>query len=553
MSSLPSSPDPATDSSVVTLHQLHARIAELEASLEQSAREKSSWAQNKRLLQLVADHVDDLFAVVDCHGRRIWNNQAYEHLLGYAPEDLQGSYSFMEIHPDDQMKVAAAFADTMQNGTSERIEYRMQHKNGDWVLLESRSRAIYDDEKRVQYIILVARDISRRNLQEQERAKDNQLETLSVVAKGVAKEFNTIISAMHSHVTAARQVAPAGTAVAGRLTEAERAALRANEIMQRLSYVIDDENAPRHEIPPGVLLQEIAGQVTRHSLGRCEFLMPADLRQIFGEENAVRVLFTEILTNAAQALKTHGVIRVLGENLVISPEQSTGEAAVKPGRYVAIHIMDQGIGIAETNRPHVFDPYFTTKPNSLGMGLTTALSIAKRHGGNIRVTSTENVGTTVSVLLPTTESEVSPILPTTRVSHPSQSSAEKAKGTVLIMDDEPLVCEFAATAFEHLGYTPTITNDGARAIEVYAKAKFKGTPYNFVFLDLIVPHGVSGMDAYMVLLKMNPDVRVIIVSGNVDHPLMKEPEKHGISAAMKKPYTIEGLQKVLKQLEEAAE
>lgn len=536
---------------VATVRQLEARIAELEASLEQNAREKSSWAQNKKLLQLVADHVDDLFAVVDCHGRRIWNNQAYHQLLGYSPEELQGSYSFMEIHPDDQMKVAAAFADTMQNGTSERIEYRMQHKNGDWIMLESRSRAIYDDESRVQYIILVARDVSKRNRLEEERAKDNQLETLRVVSKGVAKEFNTIISAMHSQITAARQVAPAGTAVAGRLTEAERAALRANEVMQRLSYIIDDETAPRHEIPPAALLQEISGQVTRQGLGRCEFLMPADLRHIFGEEDAVRVLFTEVLNNAVQALKTHGVVRIMGENLVITPEQAHGEAGVKAGRYVAIHIMDQGVGISETNRSRVFDPYFTTKPNSLGMGLTTALSIAKRHGGNIRVNSTDNVGTTVSVLLPTTEFEISPNVSASRVAHPVRESSEKPKGTVLIMDDEPLVCEFAATAFEYLGYTPTVTHDGARAIEAYAKAKFKKTPFDFVFLDLIVPHGVSGMDAYMVLLKMNPQIRVIVVSGNVDHPLMKEPEKHGIKAAMKKPYTIEGIQKVLKTLESA--
>lgn len=549
-----SDPNPATppldiESMLQAVRLMETRITELESNLEAGAREKSSWEKDRKLLRLVADHVEDLIAIVDCHGRRIWNNQAYSKILGYDPKELEQSYSFLEIHPDDQMTVASAFADTLQKGFSDPIEYRMQHKDGSWVNFESRSRAVHDSEKRVEYVILVARDITERSRVEEEKAQSSQIKTLSVVAQGIASEFNDIITAMREHINAARQAAPPGTPVLSRLTEAERSSLRANEVMQRLSYIIGKDSGPRRAISPAPLLQDIAAKVTRLTPARCEFLLPNDLREILGEEDALRVVFSEILTNAAQAMKTHGVIRVLGENIVISPDQNKAEAGLAPGRYVAIHIMDQGQGIPHDVRPHIFEPYFTTKPHAIGMGLTTALSIVKRHGGNIWVKSTQNVGTTVTILQPApadAEPAITPAEPTLAAT-PS-ATVKKNKGTVLIMDDEPLVCEFASAAFDQLGYTVTVTNDGARAIEAFAKARFKGTPFDLIFLDITVPNGVGGFDAYLVLHKMNPEIKVIMVSGNSDHPVMKEPAKHGIKATLRKPYTPDSIQKAIQSL-----
>lgn len=529
------------------IQQLETRIAELESTLEQGAREKTSWEHDQKLLRLVADNVDDLIAIVDCHGRRIWNNRAYFELLGYAPDELQGSYSFLEIHPDDQMKVAAAFADTMQHGSSGRVEYRMQHKNGSWMTLESHSRAIYDSEHRIESIILIARDISARNLAEEERAKASRIETLSVVARGIAGEFNGIISEMSRYVAAARKTTPPGTPAAERLGEAERVALKSGDIMQRLSYIMNSEERPKREIAPAHLLQTAAAKAARNTLARCEFLLPQDLHPLLGEEDALRQLFEGIVVNAAQATKSHGVIRVLGENLTITEAKGAANG-LSPGQYVAINILDQGEGISPAHRARAFDPYFTTKPGATGMGLTTSLAIAKQHGGNIWIQSTENVGTTVTVILPAAlPQELKPSEPSA-MSTQGESTPEQPKGTVLIMDDEPVVCEFAATAFSALGYTPTVTKDGARAIEAYAKARFKGHPYDVVFLDLLVPNGVGGIDAYKTILQMNPAARVILVSGSVDHPIMRNPSLHGVKTTMRKPYTKDNIQKALAAL-----
>lgn len=537
---------PSMDSVMELVEKFEQRIAELEQSLEVGAQEKRSWEQDKKLFQLVADHVEDLIEVVDSQGRLIWNNRAYDRVLGYQDDEQHGGNSMLNVHPEDQIRVAGAFADTLKNGSGARIEYRMRHNSGSWVTLESQGRAVHDDAGNIEYVILVARDISSRKAIEEERAKNRRIETVNAMAQGIAQEFNDVISGMRGYISSARQVAPPGTPVLERLREAERVAQRAGEIMQRLSFMTNkgDAQAARKVLAPGPLLREIATETTRNTVARCEFLLPDSLYPIGGEEESIRRVLDGILTNAAQSMKSLGVIRVIAENITILPGRGDNYG-VEPGHYVRINIMDQGEGISEGNLPRIFDPYFTTRPNGVGLGLTTALSIVKRAKGNILVQSTLNVGTTVTILWPC--ESPSALVTEPEISKPSQP-VQTIRGTVLIMDDEPLVREFAAAAFQHLGYEVTLTNDGAQAIAAYAKARARGKPHDLVFLDLMVPNGVGGMDAYQTLLKMNPELKVIMASGHVDHPVMKYPDKHGVKAVLIKPYSIKKVQEVIEKI-----
>jgi PAS domain S-box-containing protein len=136
-----------------------------------------------RLLELIVDNIDDLIAVIDSKGRRVWNNAAYAHVLGYSVENLAGSNSLIEVHPDDLPKVQAALRDSMRTGAGQRIEYRLRHFSGHYIYLESQGWVLPATEGRGQLLVVISRDISKRKELEERQAElyEQQSRTLQAL------------------------------------------------------------------------------------------------------------------------------------------------------------------------------------------------------------------------------------------------------------------------------------------------------------------------------------------------------------------------------------
>ena len=132
--------------------------------------QKRTLGRDLRLLELIVDNIDDLIAVIDTHGRRVWNNAAYARVLGYSIESLAGSNSLIEVHPDDLPKVQRALRDSVRTGSGRRIEYRLRHRSGHYVYLESQGWVLPASEDREQLLVVISRDISQRKELEERQA-----------------------------------------------------------------------------------------------------------------------------------------------------------------------------------------------------------------------------------------------------------------------------------------------------------------------------------------------------------------------------------------------
>jgi PAS domain S-box-containing protein len=132
--------------------------------------QKRTLGRDLRLLELIVDNIDDLIAVIDTQGRRVWNNAAYARVLGYSIESLAGSNSLIEVHPDDLPKVQRALRDSMRTGSGRRIEYRLRHRSGHYVYLESQGWVLPASEDREQLLVVISRDISQRKELEERQA-----------------------------------------------------------------------------------------------------------------------------------------------------------------------------------------------------------------------------------------------------------------------------------------------------------------------------------------------------------------------------------------------
>jgi CheY-like chemotaxis protein len=294
----------------------------------------------------------------------------------------------------------------------------------------------------------------------------------------------------------------------------------------------------------GQLLRDNLSHTLLGSKAHLEFRVADDLWPVDIDPGQMSQVINNIALNADQAMPAGGILRVQAENFELAAHSVS--LGLDAGRWVKIAIQDQGIGIPEEFLKKIFDPYFTTKPKASGLGLATAYSIVKSHGGLIAVDSKPGEGSTFSICLPASAKEIR-----------AQSSdpvpmAPPESARVLVLDDEEAICMLVTCALEPLGYEVTETNDGKDAIAAYEKAIKDGRPYDLFISDLIIPGGMGGKDTIKRLREIDPNILAIVSSGYANDPILSKHEDYGFSGMIAKPYEIDALgRKVAQVLAEA--
>jgi CheY-like chemotaxis protein len=205
-------------------------------------------------------------------------------------------------------------------------------------------------------------------------------------------------------------------------------------------------------------------------------------------------------------------------------------------------VQDTGEGIAEENLPRIFDPYFTTRSDHSGLGLSTVHSIISRHGGIVEVTSHPGRGTAVSFLVPASRQALLSV-----IDHPHAGTAGNQL-RVLVMDDEEMVCMSVRRMLESLGCAVSTSSDGEDALGKFREALEQSRPFDAVLLDLIVPRGMGGEEAVRQILKMDPKARVIVASGYSSHPVMSQFRTYGFRAVLQKPFGMNEVKTAFSQI-----
>ncbi len=240
--------------------------------------------------------------------------------------------------------------------------------------------------------------------------------------------------------------------------------------------------------------------------------------------------------NAKQAMWEGGLITVRAENTRIGRGRSL---PMKSGKYIKISVEDHGTGISKEHAKKVFDPYFTTKQSGSGLGLATAFSIVKNHGGYITVRSELGSGTTFDLYLPASEKK----LPAKEGKEGGQASA--SLGKVLVIDNEKMIREVVGEMLEVIGYEAGFAADGEEAVELYRKTMGSERSFDVVIVDLTVPGGMGGKETIKKLKEIDSKVNAIVSSGYSYDPIVANFEQYGFKGAVTKPYRITDLRDAL--------
>jgi len=360
------------------------------------------------------------------------------------------------------------------------------------------------------------------------------LESLGVLAGGLAHEFNNLLQAIRGNATMAADDAPAGSPLREAIDEIDEAACRAADLTsQMLAY----GGKGRFVVRPLSVSATIEGleALVAASLPKratVRYSLPPDLPLVDGDEQQLGQLVMNLITNAAEALDSSGgsiavTATVVNADRTFLDDFSYHATPPLPGCYVCLTVDDDGCGIEATHLPHLFEPFFSTKFTGRGLGLPAVLGIVRGHGGALALRTEVGVGTSVRVLLPARPTDVDEPRPAA-----TTAATWRGTGTILVVDDDPAIRRIAARILERAGFDVEAAVDGLAAIELLDQ---RAVPPDLVLLDMTMPR-MDGAETFRRLKERYPDVPVILVSGYDEQEATRTLAGTGLAGFLHKPF-----------------
>jgi two-component system cell cycle sensor histidine kinase/response regulator CckA len=480
---------------------------------------------------------------VDSSATLTFLNRAGFEAFGYVQNDFDKGLKLDEIFADDESKKITQETIMRLSGRKvEGIDHEARRRDGSTFPVCTYVNPIMSGEgsRGLRGIIL---DMSEHKRMEEELLKAQKLESISVLAAGIAHDFNNLLTTIMGAVSLARDLSKPEDKLNKLLNNAERASLQARDLAKQLISLTKGGAPVRgifslRDLIKGAVEVAMSGSDLKYSVRREDNLWP-----LFCDPEQIHQMVVNLVMNSREAMPEGGVVEIELENAELA---SLDVPSLKAGKYVKLTIKDCGVGIPEERLPRIFDPYFSTKQRGaqkgMGLGLTIAYAIAKRHEGHISLRSDPEIGTEVEVYLPASEQQLD------KRANYSELPPLPCKGRVLFLEDDEMIRDLAGQMLNHLGYELQLAQDGAEAMQLFKEAKAKEHPFDLVILDLTVRSGMGGKEAIMAMRQIDASVKAIATSSCCDDPVMTNFASYGFQGAIPKPFQIQELTDVLQKV-----
>jgi PAS domain S-box-containing protein len=476
-------------------------------------------------------------------------NTAAGRVLGTTTEQLMGkiiSEISPAMQPDGRPSSDAmrTFEDQALAGQAQRFDWTFVTHDSHQVICEASLQSIPSAGASI--VQEIFRDVTEQRLTEErarrlekELLESQKMEAVGRLAGGIAHDFNNLMGGIIGHASLLKVDATEGTELYQRLDTIEHAARRAAELTHRLLSFSRKGTPTIADVDVGGVLADtlsIAMPGFDKRIVLVQNISP-DLAYVPGDRTQLEEVILNLVVNARDAMgHQDGTLTVDACNVIIDESFCTshGVPALPDGSYVQIRVSDTGCGISPEASDHLFEPFFTTRPEGTGLGLSIVWRVVHDHGGTITVASVPDQGTTFTLYLPAvSRAEAQGRARQTPV---SGSLPRSVRGeSVLIVDDEDVVRSVAVKVLSGLGYRVIDTSDPVNALAIYTDS---WRSIDLVLVDMMMPH-MNGKVLFEKLREINPSVTAILMSGY--DATGTAVTSTGFVAFIPKPYTLQEL------------
>ncbi len=537
------------DPAIVELLQIAAIAIAGIIRLQRSATKLTS---SQRYAKAITNAAIDAIIMMDDRARVTLWNPAATRLFGYTEEAAMGRNVHDLIMPnnysDAYQPALINFLNRDQREVLARtVEVNARCQDGREIPVELSLSGV--DINGHRHAVGIIRDIRLRRQAEEERMElDRQLqqawrlEAVGTLAGGIAHDFNNITASVLGFAGMALEELPADSPIRSDLEHIISAGRRAKEITRQILTFSRGQDLHISPLRLDLMLKETI-KLLRASIPAA---IKIELHIARGHQTSIMAdpiqlhqILMNICANSYYAMRRHGgTIDIHLNEATLNQTEAAAIIGLTAGDYIQLSISDTGTGIPPEVLPKILNPFFTTKPKpeGTGMGLAIVHGIVTKLNGAIQIKSVLGLGTTFTIFLPPCPAEAEPTAPTLL--------AMEGHERILLVDDEAPLAEITARALNKTGYNVTYKTNSITALET-----FKANPeaFDIILTDQAMPN-MTGIDLAAEMLKVKPDIPIIMFTGIIDQDTMQYAKEIGISKIILKPMELYKLSAAIQQL-----
>jgi len=516
-------------------------IALHQASLYQQVQtELADRIQTQAQLQeqaMLLDVATDAIVVRDLNHHITFWNQGAERLYGWSSVEVSGRSATEVLDREASSQLADIYQIVLSQGAWQG-ELTQQTKAQQEVIVASRWSLVRYPSGQPKAFLIVNTDITQKTLLERQFLRTQRLESIGTLAGGIAHDLNNVLAPILLSV-ALLEKQPESAKRQQWLEVIDASARRGAGLVKQVLTFARGTEGERSLLEMKHLIYEIK-HIAEETFPRAINVVtdvPNALWPLWGDVTQMHQVLMNLCVNARDAMPNGGLLRISAKNCKLEAQDVCLHWGAQAGTYIVLTITDTGAGIASDVLDRIFDPFFTTKAvgQGTGLGLSTVRTIVKNHHGFMTVASQVGNGTEFKVYLPAVQ-------PSEQQSSGISSFPHGSGEWLLLADDEDAIREATKTVLEAYGYQVLTARNGIEALALYNQHQ---DDIQLTLMNIMMP-GMDGATAICTLQAINPQLKIVAISGLTTHEALTEMGLK-VDHCLLKPFTAPELLLALQQ------
>ncbi|MEJ2156026.1 MAG: response regulator [Desulfobacteraceae bacterium] len=520
--------------------ELKETNAYLQTEIKERKKIEERLRQERDRLETITTTIGAGLAVISKRHRILWSNRIFKDIFGsdsakpcyhqlYQRDSLCKSCGANQIFNQECVKVVQ--------------ERKFTDANGRILWFQIITTPIRNADGRIRAALEMVIPITERkeaeaaqNRMSEKLEEARKTEAIATLAGGIAHQFNNALAVIAGNVELLEYDYPQDQHINAYAKPIINASKKMTELTsQLLAYA----SGGKYKDTPSDL-----GEVVETTIGYIQHTFPKQtslemklspqLPKVRIDTTQIQMVVTSIVSNAMEATEQKGCIHLSCDAATVTSANQERYHNIPPGRYVALTIADDGVGMDEETLKRIFEPFFTTKFEGRGLGMAAVYGIIKNHNGYIFVGSRLKEGTRVAIYLPALGEVLEPAADT-------DTLPVQGRGTVLMVEDDADLIDVTYALLRRIGYNVIIATTAHEAIEIIDHTTLQ---FDVVLLDIVLPD-MDGAAVYPYIRKSRPQAKVIICSGYGQDGSTRELLDAGADDFLQKPFTLNQISKKL--------